>query len=80
MILNFLKGFKTKRNLYSLISLGIAITILELINYFSPNSKFFNNVYFAVGFIVIFDTISELIINKILLGRFTLNSRNFKHK
>ena len=79
MILNLLKNFNTKKNRYTMMSLIIEISIILLINLFCSNTLT-NNVYFLVGFVVIYNTLSDLIINKILFGRFTLNSKNSKHK
>ena len=79
MILNLLKNFNTKKNRYTMMSLIIEISIILLINLFCSNTLT-NNVYFLVGFVVIYNTLSDLIINKILFGRFTLNAKNSKHK
>ena len=79
MILNLLKNFNTKKNRYSMLSLIIEISIILLINLFW-NNTLTNSVYFLVGFVMIYNTLSDLIINKILFGRFTLNAKKYKQK
>lgn len=73
MLSNYLRVFTNKRFLLNLLALCICIGIFELISLCTSN-KFLNGPVFSIGFVVVFQTLSDMTINKILIGKFSLTS------